>query len=354
LPFFGRTAPVVYKEILTKDPIPPEQLKEGIPSELSSMILKLLEKNRDLRYQSAAELRADLRRFRRDLESGKSFPSASVSLGPPVSKEKKRFPILVPLILLVVLVAIVLGVFLQTGVFMSETQRSVAVLPFDVLGDDRSTQELSDGLTSAIVIKLSRIGELAVTSRSSSMRYQNSTKSLAEIGRELKVANLLDGTIQRQGDRVQISAQLVDAQSDKTLWAESYDREVADLLAVQDDIAQEIAAALEVAFQVGKAEAGEGVSLTAHDYFVLGKGYYRMGLMDEAEAHLRRLKELETDQSFSPELILARIYEAKEDYQAAVEELDEFLELNPDTEDQVPMWRDALLARLSREQKRSD
>lgn len=125
------------------------------------------------------------------------------------------------------------------------TPRSVAILPFSNLSADPENEYFSDGITEDIIARAARIKNLKVISRTSVMQYKNTQKSLREIGRELGVAAILEGSIRRTGDRVRIVAQLVDARTDAHKWAETYDRVLEDIFAIQTDVANQIAAALQ-------------------------------------------------------------------------------------------------------------
>ena len=121
---------------------------------------------------------------------------------------------------------------------------SIAVLPFVNNSDDPEDEYFSDGLTDAIIARTSMLKDLKVISRTSSVLYKDSPKSLLQIGEELGVATLLEGTVLRQGNQVRITAQLIDAKSEGHLWTQIYERELSDLFAIQSDIGQQIASAL--------------------------------------------------------------------------------------------------------------
>ena len=123
-------------------------------------------------------------------------------------------------------------------------EKSIAVLPFANLSDSKEDQYFSDGMTDDIITHLTKIGDLKVISRTSVMLYKDSPKSLRVIAEELGVSNVLEGTVRRHGNRVRITSQLIDARTDAHLWAETYDRELTDIFAIQSGVAQQIAAAL--------------------------------------------------------------------------------------------------------------
>jgi adenylate cyclase len=147
---------------------------------------------------------------------------------------------------------------------------SVAVLPFSDLSPDGDQQHLSDGLTEDILTRLARVEELKVTSRTSVMRYRGTRQSMREIGAELGVAHVVEGSVQRAGDRVRITAQLIDAATDQHLWADSWDRSLEDIFAIQSEIASEIARALEVRLGSDAARA-DGTTIEAYELYLRGR-----------------------------------------------------------------------------------
>ena len=144
--------------------------------------------------------------------------------------------------------ALILGwVLLMLSDITTQSQlKSIAVLPFENLSHASGNEFFSDGMTEDIITQLSKIKNLRVISRTSIMRYKNSEKSLREIGDELGVASILEGSVRREGDRVRITAQLIDTNTDGHLWADSYDREMEHIFDLQSEIAQQIVSALRV------------------------------------------------------------------------------------------------------------
>lgn len=156
---------------------------------------------------------------------------------------------------------------------------SVAVLPFHNLSGEASNQYFSDGMTEEVIARLARIPDLKVISRTSAMRYRDTQLGPVRIGRELGVAALLDGTVQRDGDRLRISAQLVDTRTARALWAETYDRTLEDVFAIQTDLAERIATSLGPAL-VGVAPASAAApelptsDLEAYDLYLRGRFFW--------------------------------------------------------------------------------
>jgi serine/threonine-protein kinase len=166
--------------------------------------------------------------------------------------------------------------------------RSVAVLPFVNMSADPENEYFSDGVTDAIITHLTKIAGLKVTSRTSIMQYKDPAgKSVREIAEELGVATIVEGTVQRTHGRVRVNAQLVDAESDEHLWAEIYDRDLTDIFAVQSDVAQQVAAALQATLTLAVKEEIERRltdNLEAYDYYLRGLEFMQRGY---AEPDLR-------------------------------------------------------------------
>jgi adenylate cyclase len=164
--------------------------------------------------------------------------------------------------------------------------RSIAVLPFANLSADEENEYFSDGITEDILSSLSRVGGLRVTSRTSVMGYKGTTKNLRQIGDELGVAHILEGSVRRSGGRVRITAQLIDARSDEHLWSDSFDRRLDDIFAIQSEIATAIADALQLRLTAGEqsrlARAATG-SAAAYDLYLRGREHLNRNVSSHAE-----------------------------------------------------------------------
>ncbi len=240
LAFAGKTTAAIFGAILHEQPRPPSEANPEIPPKLEEIILKALEKDRDLRYQHAADIRTDLSRLKRD--TAPTAKKAVLSTHGP----SRRWAIAMTGGL-VTLLALVVG--LNVGRLRdrlrggAETQRieSLAVLPLENLSGDATQDYFADGMTEELITNLAKIRPLRVISRTSVMRYKGTKKSLPEIARELNVEGVIEGSVERSGDRVRITAQLIHASTDTHLWAESYERDLRDVLALQDEVASAIA-----------------------------------------------------------------------------------------------------------------
>ncbi len=159
---------------------------------------------------------------------------------------------------------------------VAQIDRSIAVLPFQNMSADPENEYFSDGITDDILTAISKIEDLHVISRTSTMQYKNTEKDMIQIGQELDVATILEGSVRRQGDRVRISAQLVNAETDEHMWAETYDRNLTDIFEIQTEIAGEIATALKATLSRAEIEAiaaGRTGDLTAYDLYLKGRDY---------------------------------------------------------------------------------
>ncbi len=231
--------------ILRKRPLPPSVLNPRLSPELERIIGKCLEKEPGTRYQSAKELAIDLRRllapstvtspvFRRRLSSRKTFLVAAVCS-------------------VAVLLTLILGLNsdgIRDKLFGGTAYtpiRSLAVLPLVNLSGDPEQEYFADGMTEALITNLSKIRALKVISRTSVMQFKGAKKSLPEIAQALRVDGILEGSVQRSGGRVRITAQLIRAVTDTHLWAESYERDTRDVMSLQADVAQAIAREIKVA-----------------------------------------------------------------------------------------------------------
>jgi TolB-like protein/Tfp pilus assembly protein PilF len=281
LPFRGEYEQAILFQIMNAAPEPLTGVRSGIPMELERIVTKCLEKNPDERYQSAADLIADLRHLQRtgDAASVLARPTTSAPPAMPAKSARagraRRWYWAIPV---VILFAAAAAIMLQRPAKMAgPEEKSIAVLPFQNMSGSSDDEYFSDGITEDIITRLSKIADLNVISRQSTMQYKNSAKSLRDIGRELGVAAVLEGSVRRAGNQVRIVAQLIDARSDRHIWAETYDKEMTEIFAIQSDVAQKIAGALEATLLPAEKEQIEKQptrDLTAYDYYLRGRQYY--------------------------------------------------------------------------------
>ncbi len=316
LPFRGSTHGVVFNEILTKTPTSPVRFNPELPDELERIIYKTLEKDPQVRHQSAKDLLADLTRLRRD--TGPSgITTTTVPTGALAARPAGLWRAAGGVALVIALVFLGLwytGMLHQwySGVQTGESalsesslpgSKSIAVLPFDNLSPDPENEYFSYGITEDIITQLSKIPDLSVTSRTSSMRYQDSEKSIREIAQELQVASILEGSVRRVGNQVRITAQLIDSKTDEHLWAETYDREFEDIFAIQSDVAKQIASSLKLELSPEDRERIERKpteNLTAYDYYLKGREHYYSYNREENEQAIEFFNEaLDVDPDYA-------------------------------------------------------
>ena len=254
LPFRGETSGVITNAILERMPVAPVRLNAEVPAEFERIINKALEKNRKLRYQSAAEMRADLQRLKRDIESGRRTASEKSISGSGTQAVAAR-------------------------------QKSVAVLYFENQSGSKEDEYFRDGITEDIVTELSKIEQLEIFPRSEMLAFRDKPVTAQQVGQQLGAAYVLEGSIRRAGNRVRITAQLVEASTRHSVWAERYDRQLEDVFAIQEEIARSIAQALRITLtpQEERTIARKPTeNAQAYDLYLRGKSYTRRVNLDYA------------------------------------------------------------------------
>jgi eukaryotic-like serine/threonine-protein kinase len=262
LPFRGDSTATIFEAILNRAPVAPIRLNPDVPPDLERIIHRALEKDRELRYQGAAEMRSELMRLKRDTDSSRSAPanldvssggekpafqahrdeSSAVLAASLLKRHRKGLAIAVAAILL--LVAAV-ATYQFRGSRKSSAGNaaldSVAVLPFTNVGGDPATEYLSDGLTESLIDSLAHVPQLKVKSRNSVFRYKGKDVDLQKVGKELMVDALLTGRVAQRGDTIQVSVDLTNVQDNTEIWGEHYERKASDIIALQQQITGDVA-----------------------------------------------------------------------------------------------------------------
>jgi serine/threonine-protein kinase len=285
LPFKGDYEQAITYQIVNALPEPITGLRSGVPMELERIVNKCLEKNPGERYQTAVDLIADLKHLQRTTSQS---AVSSITEKKINSTSKYRILSVAAAILVIVIGLMIIFKPFSKGPVLNS--KSIAVLPFKNMSDSKEDEYFSDGITEDILTQLSKIADLKVISRTSVMQYKNTTKSLKEIGRELNVATLLEGSVRRADGRIRIVGQLVDAQSDEHLWADSYDREMKNVLDIQSDVAQRIAKALKLKLTPGEKErlkASASINPDAYNAFLQGKYFSHQGTKEGLEKAIK-------------------------------------------------------------------
>ena len=241
LPFRGDSSGVIFNAILERDPVPAVRLNPDLPAKLEVIIDKCLEKDRNLRYQHASEVRADLQRLKRDTESGHRAMTAPQQVNPWWRGKAAIRGIAVSIVAALVVAAII---YFSSNASKASEINSVAVLPLVTNTSDQNTQFLSDGITDSLIDSLSQIPHLKVMSRSSVFHYKGREIDPELVGRELKVKAVLTGRLMQQGDNLFLSTELVNTTDGSHIWGGEYSRKVADILSLQEELAHTISGKL--------------------------------------------------------------------------------------------------------------
>jgi serine/threonine protein kinase len=256
LPFRGDSEAAIFNAILNQPPVPLVRLRPDLPPRLEEIINKALEKNPRLRYQHAAEIRTDLQRLKRDLESGRTHSVTGVAVA---SRADELW---------------------------------VAVLPFKSPSGDSEMEELADGLTEDVTTRLTRFSYLHVVARNSALRYKGQAADLRSVGAELGARYVLEGGVRKSGSAVRITVQLIDASSGTHLWAESYDRDLkaTNVFALQDEVTAKIASTTADAYGVlprsmaALLRTRPADTLSPYEIVVRSFGYFQLLSPDEHRA----------------------------------------------------------------------
>jgi serine/threonine protein kinase/Flp pilus assembly protein TadD len=246
--FRGQTSAVIFDAIFNSTPTAASSMNLDLPEAIDGIIAKALEKDRELRYQSAAELRADLKRIKRDLDSGKTTLSGRTAS------------------------------YVSPHAATEHPQNSVAVLYFENLSTAKEDEYFRDGMTEDIITELANIKNLKVFPRPALLPYRDKPITAPQVGRELNAAYVLGGSLRRSGNRLRITVQLVETHTGHALWARRFDREMDDVFEVQDEIARSIAQTFRINLspqEEQKIASKPTQNSMAYDNYLRGRSYAR-------------------------------------------------------------------------------
>ena len=305
-PFMGTPSEVAAQHL--QAPLPISKLKY-FPQPVVALLTHLLEKDPKDRPQTPEDLLAIVRATQRNLAGHR----VAQTVVPVSATQRKRFLPGKSYIIGGGAALVLAGLpgayfFFRPGVPAAGSgEKSVAVLPFDNVGGDKQNDYLSDGLTTEVIFQLSKIADLRVISRDSVLGYKATPgaprKSLNEIGRELNVETVLESSVQRLDQQIKIIAVLYDARTGKRLWGAAYNREMRDLFAIQTDVAENLASALQVRLSPNERDEIQQKptdNVTAYDLFLQGRAYYLLRHKDDNEKAIELFRQaLELDPKFS-------------------------------------------------------
>jgi eukaryotic-like serine/threonine-protein kinase len=307
-PFTGDSAPRLTDEILHQAAVSPRAVNARVSPQFETVILKCLAKDPEDRYQSAKELSVDLRRL-----ASPSTPAPTEAKAGRARANWRRWAMgggagAIAIAALVVALTIMLNFGGVRDRLLGKTGaqhiRSLAVLPLENLSRDPEQDYFADGMTEQLITDLAQISALKVISRTSVMQYKGAHEPLPQIAQELGVDAVVEGSVQRSGDRVRITAQLIDARADRHLWARSYERDLRDVLAMQDEVAQAIANELEIELAPhgqDRLASSRPVDPEAYEFFLKGRYYSSKRAGKEVEKSIEYFqKAIEKDPKYAP------------------------------------------------------
>jgi len=296
--FPGEYDQVTLYAIMNEHPEPVTALRSGIPIELERIVVKLLAKSPMDRYQRLDEFLVDLRALRKQTES-----RGDAMVRPAARRRRHRVMWAVAAAAVVVAV----GIPIMRSVFFHRAGsiHSIAVLPLENFSQDPAQEYFADGMTEALITDLANIGSLKVISRTSVMRFKDTKEPLPKIARELGVDAVIEGSVLLVGDRVRITAQLLEAATDRHIWAESYERDLRDVLSLQQEVARAIAAAIKVALtpaETATLAKATQVDPKVHDLYLRGRYHWNKRTPEDLE---RSIEYFEKAIAMDPRFALA-------------------------------------------------
>jgi len=300
-PFEGATMSDVIAALLTAEPPPLGRHRPEATAELEQIVGMCLAKDREARYQSAADLIADLKK----LQMGGQMAEATtrrVEETRPWSASWRW--LLIPAMALLLVVGLAWLVSWRRAPAVPPDQiKSLAVLPLENITRNPAQEYFADGMTEALISNLAQIRALRVISRTSVMRFKGSLKPVAEIAKELNVDAVIEGSVQRDGERLKITANLIQASTDTPLWTGTYDRELKDVLRLQNEVAHAIIQGIQIKLtsqEQSRLESARPINPAAYDEYLRGRFYTYRQIKDDNETAIKALERaVSLDPSFA-------------------------------------------------------
>ena len=300
-PFSGDSSAALVSSILRDSPPTVTEINEGLPRHLARIIQHCLEKDPEARYQSAKDVRNELKSLRREIDSGEVATGSGALSVTAVAPGPRSFNwrwLAAGAAAVVILAA---GWWIGRGAVTKGPAQeqamqaansttsdlpSVVVLPFSNLSSDPDNEYFTDGLTEELISALANVEGLRIPARSSAYALKGTELGVQEIGAKLGVDNIIEGSVRRSGDRLRVSVQLIKAVDGFTLWSETYDRKLEDVFSVQNEISDNIVEALQLTLSPVEERAlrvERTTDFQAYEYYLRGRGYYRRRTYDDFE-----------------------------------------------------------------------
>ena len=302
VPFKGDTALSVALKHKAQLPVDPRKMNPEVSEDLSRLILICMEKDRERRYQTADELLADLRNIEEDFPLGTKMKPRREAFVPALVQKKFFIPALI--VALAIVSLIVWQLFQQKeGVPSGQGRPSIAVLPFEDYSPQKDQDYLCDGFADTLINALTHVKDLRVPARTSSFLFKGREQDIEEIGKELDVKSVLEGSIQKAGDKLRITVKLINVADKSTLWSEQYNREMDDLFSIQDQITLAIVDELELRL-IGEERKNltkrHTENVEAYDLYLMGRSFWRQRTEEALYQALEYFKQaIEIDPSYA-------------------------------------------------------
>jgi serine/threonine protein kinase len=298
LPFKGHYEQAIMYSIMNEEPEYVSKLNKDVPSQLEKIVHKALKKNPEKRFQSMSEMREALQQI---LET--SLSSEGIKPSPVFRLGRKQRRILVRLLPLGIAV-IVAGAFLWLSRDTMSKPKSIAILPFLTIGGQTGQDWFSEGMTDTLITNLAKIRELRVTSRTSVMKFKESKKTAREIAKELNVSYIIEGSVQKNDNRIKITTRLIDPSRDEYLWAQDYERDLSNILSLQSDVARAIANKIKVSLTPQEKTIlteQRTVNPSAYEAYLKGNFYFYRLTRESLNTAMKYFKmAVELDPEYAP------------------------------------------------------
>ena len=269
-PFKGDYEQAVMYSIVSEDPEFITKIRSEVPAKMEQILEKALAKNPDKRFQTTEEMLEELKNVMEELKEGRRKKQPLYRLG------RKQLKIVYRTLVGVLVAIITLGVYLWLSQFSEPKPVSIALLPLESITPNAEQEWFTDGITDALITNLARISGLRVISRSAVMKYKGSDKTASEIAGDLGISYLIEGSVLRLGEQINVTTRLIDATSNDYLWAQEYQRDYKDILSLQGEVARAIAGQIRVKltpYEQNLLSSKREVNPKAYDAYLKGKFY---------------------------------------------------------------------------------